>query len=211
MKPLPVIIGLIIAIIVIYFRRARLKAPDQQTDSDTTRASKVALPGQAKKNDKLAIIKGVSYSDLKRVLTGFCKMYNKENYQAQPRLIKLSEQEFAITFPYDIDFEIYCYFINYLRYPMELTWMPDVKAWTTTKTSDSWITEKSANKKVMLFIPPDDTEHDNVYMTTSDNIEYKLGFAAGEEKQLQGTLKEPYASPKLEISELGNKEFEDFK
>jgi hypothetical protein len=138
-------------------------------------------------------------------------MYNKENFQAQPRLTKITEREFAITFPYDIDFEIFCYFVNYLEYPMELKWSPDVTAWTTTKSSDTWITEKAANKKAMLFIPTDDTEHDNVYMTTQDNIGYKLGFAMGEEKQLLDTPKKRYVEPSIEISELTNNEFEDFK
>ena len=94
---------------------------------------------------------------------------------------------------------------------MGLVWTPDVTAWTTTKSNDTWITEKSANKKVMLFIPSDDTEHDNVYMTTSDNIEYKLGFAVGEEKQLLNTPKRRYIPPDFEISDLTNKEFEDFR
>lgn len=138
-------------------------------------------------------------------------MYNKESYQAQPRLTKLTERKFAITFPYDIDFEIFCYFLNYIEYPMELQWSPDVTAWTTTKSSDTWITEKAANKKAMLFIPTDDTEHDNVYMTTQDNIGYKLGFAMGEEKQLLDTPKKRYVEPSIKISELTNNEFEDFE
>ena len=211
MKPLPFIIGLFLVAVIVYILRTRSKIPEVQPDTDTSRPSPSALPIKSKINDKLAIIKNVSYSDLKDVLKGFCNMYNKKNYQAQPRLIKLSEREFAITFPYDVDFEIYCYFINYLKYPMGLTWAPDVSAWTTTKNSDTWITEKSANKKVMLFIPFDDTEHDNVYMTTYDNIEYKLGFAVGEEKQLLGAPKRRYATPSIEISELTNKEFEDFR
>jgi len=202
MKPLPIIIGLILVAIIVYILRTRSKIPEMQRDRDTTRPSTAALPAQIKNNDKLAIVKNVSYADLKSVVTGFCNTYNKKNDQAQPRLTKLSEQEFAITFPFDIDFEIYCYFINYLKYPMGLAWTPDVTAWTTTKSSDTWITEKSANKKVMLFIPSDDTEHDNVYMTTSDNIEYKLGFAVGEEKQLLDTPKKRYAPPAFDITFL---------
>jgi hypothetical protein len=66
-------------------------------------------------------------------------MYNKEAYQALPRMIRLSEREFAIVFPHDIGFEIYCYFINYLVYPMELKWKPDVIAWATTKPGEELI------------------------------------------------------------------------
>jgi hypothetical protein len=184
MKPLLLVLGLILAAIIFYALRTKVKTSEPQPDTDTRRPSQSALPTQTKQNDKLIFVKGISHADLKRVLTGFCNMYNKESFQAQPRLTKLTEGEFAITFPYDIDFEIFCYFINYIEYPMELTWSPNLTAWTTTKNSDTWITERSANKKAMLFIPTDDTEHDNVYMTTQDNIGYKLGFALGGEKQL---------------------------
>jgi hypothetical protein len=211
MKPLLLVLGLILAAIIFYALRTKVKTSEPQPDTDTRRPSQSTLPTQTKQNDKLIFVKGISHADLKRVLTGFCNMYNKESFQAQPRLTKLTEGEFAITFPYDIDFEIFCYFINYIEYPMELTWSPDLTAWTTTKSSDTWIMEKSANKKAMLFIPTDDTEHDNVYMTTQDNIGYKLGFALGEEKQLLDTPKKRYVQPGMEIFELTNKEFEDFK
>lgn len=211
MKPQLIVIGLVIAVIIFYVLRTRLKASEPQPDTDTKRPSQSSLPTQPKQNDKVVIVKGISHSDMKRVLTGFCNMYNKESYQAQPRLTKLTERKFAITFPYDIDFEIFCYFLNYIEYPMELQWSPDVTAWTTTKSSDTWITEKAANKKAMLFIPTDDTEHDNVYMTTQDNIGYKLGFAMGEEKQLLDTPKKRYVEPSIKISELTNNEFEDFE
>jgi hypothetical protein len=71
--------------------------------------------------------------------------------------------------------------------------------------------EKSANKKAVLFIPVDDTEHDNVYMTTSDNIGYKLGFAVGEQKQLLTSPERRFVSPDIELADLTNKKFEDFK
>ena len=63
----------------------------------------------------------------------------------------------------------------------------------------------------MLFVADDDTEGDNVYMTTSDNAGYKLGFAVGEEKQLLDHPKKNFRPPPIEIEELANKEFEDFK
>jgi len=210
MKPIIILTGLILAAIIFYALRSKAKTSEMQPESDSRRPSLPPKPTQTKQNDKLVLVKGISYSDLKLVLSGFCKMYNEESFQAQLRLSILAEQEFAITFPYDIDFEIFCYFINYIEYPMELKWSPDVMGWTTTKSSDKWITEKSANKKVILFIPTDDTEHDNVHMTTQDNIGYKLGFALGEEKQLLDTPKKRYVHPDIEISELVRKEFEDF-
>ncbi|MFA7302121.1 MAG: hypothetical protein WC069_07455 [Candidatus Shapirobacteria bacterium] len=180
-------------------------------DADTTRPSNENLPKQEKQNEKLVIVSNISQTEIESILTGFCNMYNKESFQAQPRLFKLNDRQYAITFPFDIEFEIYCYFINYVRYPMGFDKSFDVTAWEKTKQADGWITEKSANKNVMLFIPEDDNEHDNVFLTTEDNIGYKLGFAVGEEKQLLETPKKGYSSPTIDINTLTEKQATDFK
>lgn len=211
MKTQTIIIVLIASVVVLYFIWTKLKNQTPHADTDTSRPSAELLPAQEKQNDKLVIVKDISYTDLQTILTGFCNMYNKEHYQAQPRLTKITEREFAITFPFDIDFEIFCYFINYVQYPMEFDKAFNVTGWTTTKSGDNWITEKSANKKAMLFIPPDDTDHDNVFMTTIDNIGFKLGFAMGEEKQLLDGPKKKFNSPTIDILELATKEHKDFK
>lgn len=211
MKPQVIVTGLVLAIIIFYVLWTRIRTSESRPDTDTRRPSQTLSPTQTKQNDKLVIVKGVSHPELKQVLTGFCNIYNKESFQARPRLVKLKDQVFAITFPYNINFDIFCYFINYIQYPMKLKWSPDVTAWTTTKSSDTWITGNSTNQKVMLFVPTDDTEHDNVYMTTQDNIGYKIGFAMGEGHQLLDKPKKNYVQPAIEISNLTNEEFEDYK
>jgi hypothetical protein len=211
MKTQLIIIGLLVVVAVSYFAWAKFKNQKPQTDTDTTRPSEQVLPSQQKQNDKLVVVSDISETDLHKILSGFCNMYNKDKYQAQPRIFKMTERKFAITFPFDIDFEIFCYFINYVHYPMGFDTSFPVTGWTTTKNSDTWITEKSANKKAMLYIPPDDTEHDNVFMTTSDNIGFKLGFAMGEEKQLLDSPKMQFISPTIDLMELAHMEHEDFK
>jgi hypothetical protein len=209
MKIILIIIG---AAIIIFIIKACMPAGQKQNpNSDTTRPLNENLPKQENQNAKLVIVDKVSKTEIDNILTGFCNMYNKESFQARPRLYKLSERQFAITFPFDIEFEIYCYFINYVRYPMGFDKSFSVTAWETTKQTKGWITEKTANKKVMLFIPEDDKEHDNVFLTTEDNIGYKLGFAMGEEKQLLQTPKKTYFAPTIDIKILTEKESQDFQ
>jgi hypothetical protein len=150
-------------------------------------------------NDKLIVVKGVSKSDLKQVLTHFCQMYNKEVIEIEPRMRSLLEREFAITLVHDIDFDVFCYLINFIKYPKKRKSSPEVTAWATTKNGDTWITEKSADKKAMLFISGDDTEQDNVYLTTEDNIGYKLGFSKGEHMQLLDAPKKLYVQPGVDV------------
>jgi hypothetical protein len=206
-----VISGIIIAGILLYFFWKRIVNKKPEPDTDTTRPAENLILRKPEKNDKLIIVEDIDQADLQKVLTGFCNMYNKENYQVLPRLTALNGKQFAISFPFDIDFEIYCYLINYLTYPMEMERIVDVTAWATTKSKDNWITEKITGKKAMLFIPEDDTEHDNVYLTTFDNTGYRIGFGLGDQKLLIDGPKKNYKIPPIEIANLETKKYTDFK
>lgn len=131
-------------------------------------------------NDKIVFVENCDFEDLKNIIEQFCLRYKQNNSNILALLSRISENKFIITFPYDVDFEIYCYFINYLYYPIKVrNYNPIIKAWTTTKSSDKWITENIPNKLVMLYIPPNDKEYDNVYIITADNDVFKINFAKG--------------------------------
>ncbi len=192
-----VMIIIVGALILVYFLRSRLNRERSGPDIKS-------------RNDKLVLVKGMGYDELKKEMAGFCRMYNKRNYDAVPRLIPLSENEFVCTFPFDIEFETFCYFINYLHNPAGHNPMAKVVGWTTTRAGDPWITAMSENKNVMLFISPDDTEHDNVFLTTSDNIGYKLRFALGEDELLLEKPAKEYMPPPIGIDILTGQRHEDF-
>lgn len=178
---------------------------------DASRPDIGKKPVVEKENDKLIVVSNVSHNDMKSALVKFCNIYNKDNYQALPRLIQMSPHAFAVTFPYDVDFGTFCFAVNFMKYPVDINWDSKVTAWATTKESDEWITDKSRGKKVMLFLTDDDKEFDNVFLTTQDNIGYKLGFAAGKEKQLLDTPKQRFAEPKVDLNSLKGLNFEDIK
>ena len=211
MKTQTIILVLVGVIVVLYFLRSVFTNQKTDPSIDTRRPSSEKLPKQEVPNDKLVIANNLSNVEIDKILTGFCNNYNNRSYQALPRLYKLNERQFAVTFPYDIEFSMFCFFVNYVHYPMGFDKSIDVTAWTTTKSGQTWITEKSASKRVMLFIPYDDTEYDNVYLTTEDNIGYKLGFASGHEKQLLDFPKSRFVPTKIEIGELSNMEYTDYK
>lgn len=205
------IIGIIIIAIIAFFAWTKLKNQTPKPDTDTRRPSEKYFPKNKIMNDKIVIIEDIDESDAKKIIQEFCNSYNKETFQVIPVLSKLSDKEFAVTFPYDIQFEFLCYFINYVNYPMGFDRHFKTVGWTTTKPNDTWITDKSVNKKVMLFVSDFDTEYDNVFMTTDDNIGYKLGFAMGEEKQLLNNPEKRYNKQPITIDELTNKEQTEFK
>ena len=212
MKQQYLIIGIVaIVAIVIFVARTKLKNQKPQPDTDTRRPQENLFPTNQVTTDKLVIVEDASENDIKKILQEFCNSYNKETFQAIPRLTKLSDKEFAVTFPYDINFEIYCYLINYVNYPMGFDRHFKTVGWTSTKPSDTWITEKSVNKNVMLYVSDFDKEYDNIFLTTVDSIGYKLGFAMGEEKQLLDRPDKNYVKQPISNNELDGKPFTDFK
>jgi len=211
MKQQYLIYGLIAVVAIVLFTWTKLKNQKPLPDTDTRRPTENIFPTNKIANDKIVIIEDVSENDINKILQEFCNSYNKETYQAIPRLTKLSDKKFAVTFPYDIKFEIFCFFINYVNYPMGFDRHFKTIGWTTTKSTDIWITEKSVNKNVMLFVSDNDTEYDNVFLTTSDNIGYKLGFAMGEEKQLLNRPEKSYIKQPIDFSEIETKQHIDFK
>ncbi len=205
MKVALIIFGLIVISLI-------LKACVQVNNDykNPSRPVTAQLPNKVE-NDKIVVIKGAPYSDIHKAIKQYCNSYNQEGYVAIPNLTKVTDSLFLVTFPYDISFVNFCYFVNYLYYPNDIFYKADIKAWVTTSLRDDWITEKSANKKVMLYIPSDSKEYDNVYLTTPDNIGYKLGFAVGEEKQLLALPKLKYIEPTFTIDIIKDNPTEEIK
>lgn len=212
MKQQYIIFGIIaIVSILVFFAWTKLKNFIPQPDNGTRRPSESLFPTNKLNNDKLIIVEDIKEDEIKKILQEFCNSYNKEKYEALPRLTKLTDTKFAVTFPFDISFEMYCFLINYLNYPMGFDRHFKTIGWTTTKATDTWTTTKTVNKNVMLFVSDNDTEYDNVFLTTSDNIGYKLGFAMSEEKQLLDRPDKSYNKQPIEINDLEKKEHIDFK
>jgi len=201
---------LIIAIVAVIVIVIKACVSGSQLGNDPSRPNVEKLKLE-KSNDKIIVVTNADHNDIKKALTEFCNIYNKNDYAAQPRLWQLSANSFAVTFPYDVDFATYCFAVNFLKYPMDIKWNAKVYAWCTTHTEDQWITEKSASKTVMLYLAADDKEYDNVFLTTQDNIGYKLGFAVGHETQLLDAAKETFKTPAVTIESLKDKKFEDFQ
>lgn len=207
-----IIIGVIIIAVVLIFQFGLISSSADLTSKN--RPSDKRKPSKLIENDKLILVKNIKLDYLKQAIEQFCNIYNQETYIAQPRLFLL-DNKFVITFPYDIDFERYCYFINYLENAHDLSlqsdYNPDVKAWYSTKIGDAWMKDDLANKKVMIFIPNWDDEHDNVYLTTQDNIGYKMGFALGHTSQKLDRPVKRFEENPIELTKLTDIETIDFE
>ena len=205
------IIGIIIVVGFLIFKFG-LKSSESDL-KNTSRPNNVSKPTATKDNDKIILIKNLKLDYLKQAINQLCNMSNQNQYLALPRLTIL-DNEFVITFPYDIDFDQFCYFVNYMKYAHELSLKPDykpeIKAWCTTKPDYARMTNEIANKTVMIYIPDWDKDYDNVYLTTQDNLGFKMGFALGEEHQKMEKPVLQFEKMPTDLS-LDNKETIDFE
>ena len=80
----------VIAVAIIYFVRRQLSKPPTP-DTSTRRPDKSLWPVRKIANDKLVLITGAGYEDLRKVATGFCNMYNKDSYGAVMQLFDLPD------------------------------------------------------------------------------------------------------------------------
>jgi hypothetical protein len=165
-------------------------------------------------NNKIILVDNVEYNLIKQAVQDFTDMYdNPEQFELKPisKLYKPQEDQTLIIFPYNIDFEIFCYLINYIKYPIDLKYKANVLAWTTTKPDDPKIISEVSNRNVMLYIDPNDIEYDNVMLIAENEQTYKIRFAVGKgfEKYSETILK--YKSFDLSTFELNKLESQEIK
>ena len=205
------LIGFVVAVVSLVYK---FGFADPKTESENRiRPVDSSSPVQKIDNDKMIIVRNIAINYLKTAIEQFCNIYNKQKVLAKPRLGVL-ENQYLITFPYDIDFEHFCYFINYVKYANELSLKPDYKpeiiAWCSTKKGDSWMTDQLLNKRVMLYIPESDKDYDNVYLTTEYNLGYKMVFAQGESQIKLDRPLVDYKNPPTDLLKISGAQTIDF-
>ncbi|MBA4057035.1 MAG: hypothetical protein C0490_20135 [Marivirga sp.] len=155
-------------------------------------------------NEKLIVVKGPKEEQMKKVLEKFCEMYNQNGSTTILKFYKKGDDTFFITFPSDIDFELFCYLINYIKYPMDINYKVEAIGWTIADHVDSWNTKYINGKKVIVFIDPDDQEYDNVMLTTEDNAAYEIGFAMGEGLEPRNKMILDFRTHDINLADLRN-------
>jgi hypothetical protein len=202
------ILVFIVAIFLMWKFKGIIKFGAEPADN-TSRPDVSEKPATEKDNDKLIVVSNVNQDDIALALTMFCNTYNKEDYAALPRLAEVYPNTFAVTFPYDIDFVTFCFAVNYMKYPVDIKWDAKVTAWTTANSGEAWIADTNVGKRIMVFVPEDDKEYDNVLFTTDDNIGYKLDFAARKAKPPLNMPKLQFAESTVDLNSLKQLPFKD--
>lgn len=198
------------AILILMFFAYRVMAKVKDIPKEENKKPRIK-PDKEIPNDKIILVENVTQEQITSVLENFCRMYNEDEQAILPRLTPLSENKFAITFPFNDALEIVCYLVNYLNYPIDMKWDAIVHGWATVENELSWIDDKEIlNKEIMLYCfseKEDDYEYTEI--VTSENVGYRINLNSVIEKDEHP--QKQYITPEYRSTGLNGKDFLDFE
>ena len=154
-----------------------------------------------KNNDKVILINGPIYNDVKKACEEFCQEFNKHKFQVIVNLIRINPESNLLTFPYDISFKHYCYLINYLRFINKLSKKATITGWLSSPDCEYWFVEDFIDQKVMIYIPKDEEPGNYVYACTESNNSYQLNFTLDEDNILAIYWEQEYQKCPIKIED----------
>lgn len=124
------------------------------------------------KIDNLILIKGGAYSDIKKALRQWIELYSKDLEDGLTfQLFKNGSGNHIIQADKKLDNERFYFLINYLKYPEGIEYKIDVEGFTTGTDKN-----QLKDKELLVYISSIDKEYDNVFVTTSENENFKVDF-----------------------------------
>jgi hypothetical protein len=127
--------------------------------------------------DNLIKIKGGSYDDIKKALKQWIMLYSNElGNNIKFELYKIEQESYMIVADKRLNNEKFNYLINYLRHPEEIEYKIDIEGYTTAREEKTY-SKRLLNKKIIVYVPNNDKEYDNVFVTTEDSETYKIDFS----------------------------------
>lgn len=128
---------------------------------------------------RVVMTKQMSKGEVEHAIEGFVKLHaENESLVERPLIRQVDEDKFLINFSDTTDYGLFCYWVNYIVYSnKEKRYNSNVTGWYEVGADAKGVWEQFANQKLMFYVPESDTECDNVYITTEDNVCYKQEFA----------------------------------
>jgi hypothetical protein len=153
-------------------------------------------PNISVSNDKIVIVAGVEEADVEQMLRVFTDIYNSRRYDAIIRIHPMGKQVFALTFPYDISWEVFIELMDHLVYFDDNEHKVQIRAWLTLPKE----CEPVAGQHVMLFFQEDDKDFEPLYISTQYNRIWKIDYETNTLKEAEAG--EEYAKPPFAYNEI---------
>lgn len=122
-------------------------------------------------------IKGGSYDEIKKALKQWI-MSNSDDLDDNLKfeIYKTGQESYLIAADKRLNNEYFDYLINYMRYPDEIKYSISIEGYTTVRDEKAY-SKSFLNKKIIVYVPDNDKEYDNVFLTTEDSETYKVDFS----------------------------------
>jgi len=125
------------------------------------------------KTNKHIIVKNCTRKELKTILNNWLALYASDlKSDMYFGIAEISPNVYILKVDKDLDDEIFFYLVNYCAYPEGFQKIFEVEGHATLEKP-----EILQNKKIRVFISNDDTEFDNVWITTEEDETYKYDFS----------------------------------
>lgn len=122
--------------------------------------------------ENLIVINGGAYNDIKKALRQWINLYSKDLQDDLTfQIFKNGRGNHIIQADKRLDNERFFYLVNYLNYPENIEYKIDIEGYTKGKDKN-----QLRDKDLLVYISPTDREYDNVFVTTSDNENFKVDF-----------------------------------
>lgn len=130
--------------------------------------------------DNLIIIKNGTYTEVKKALQEWINLYDENLTEGLTfQLFNNGQGNFLIQADKDLDNERFYFLVNYLHFPIGIDYEIGLEGFTIGKDNDIL-----KGKNLQVYISATDTDYDNVFVTTSENQNYKVDFG-GKISQVQ--------------------------
>lgn len=184
---------LFLAVVGYFSIRAKLKSFDMPAELDISKR----IP-----NNKIILVGNLSFEELKSFAAAFCKQYNEDGLSVKMELVVTNDGRMAIVFPHDVDFDLFCFAVNYLRYPISDDDVnPEVLGWGNFFSNNIGQKRLTKGDDIMVFVADDDTQYDEVVLVYS-NGKTMLHSFDGTSKKIETEVK--YMAPPFDALQIKN-------
>jgi len=137
-------------------------------------------------------VEGSTYFEIKKALIDWIDLYTDQlDSDFTIKLLQYEENSFELQIDVLPDNTLFFYLVNYLQYPIGMTYDAEIKGFTTILPFEKLLSFL-AGQEVVVYVNMDDEEFDNVHIVNQKNETWRFSF---NNKIKQVIAKTSYNSP----------------
>jgi hypothetical protein len=150
----------------------------------------------------LVFVAGTSTPDITRISQDFANRYydRGDGVELSIYTSKTDDKKHVLKLEQPQEFYLFNFLVNFIAYPADKTYRLEPRGYW--KLQPNQIPSSGLeNDLLMIFVPLEDREYDNVYAITQTGNPMKLGFAIGEEYIPLNTQKYKFIEQSFNLAE----------